>query len=88
MVNFIGEKDYKHGSSEKTGVLITNLGTPDAPNAKSLKIYLNEFLSDQRVIEYPKILWQYSTHLRFHSEYILMLFVFFLTAFTIINILL
>ena len=58
MVSFIGEKDYKHGSSEKTGVLITNLGTPDAPNAKSLKIYLNEFLSDQRVIEYPKILWQ------------------------------
>ena len=36
MVNYIGEKDYKHGSKEKIGVLITNLGTPDAPNKKEL----------------------------------------------------
>ena len=58
MVKYLGEKDYEHGSKEKIGVLITNLGTPDAPNKKELKVYLNQFLSDPRVIELPKILWQ------------------------------
>ena len=58
MVKYIGEKDYKHGSKENIGVLITNLGTPDAPEKKELKIYLNQFLSDPRVIEIPRILWQ------------------------------
>ena len=58
MVKYIGEKDYEHGSKEKIGVLITNLGTPDAPEKKELKIYLNQFLSDPRVIELPRILWQ------------------------------
>ena len=51
MVKYVGEKNYQHGSKEKTGVLITNLGTPDAPTSKSLKQYLNEFLSDSRVNE-------------------------------------
>ena len=51
MVN-IGEKDYEHGSKEKMSFNI-NLGTPDAPE-KELKIYLNQFLSDPRVIELPK----------------------------------
>ena len=58
MVNYIGEKDYEHGSKEKTGILLTNLGTPDAPNAKAVKIYLAEFLSDPRVIEIPKFFWK------------------------------
>ena len=58
MVKYIGEKDYEHGSKEKIGVLITNLGTPDAPEKKELKVYLNQFLSDPRVIELPKFLWQ------------------------------
>ncbi|MDA1181325.1 MAG: ferrochelatase [Proteobacteria bacterium] len=57
-MKYFGEKNYEHGSKDKTGILITNLGTPDAPNAKSLKIYLNQFLSDPRVIEIPKIIWQ------------------------------
>ena len=35
MVKYIGEKNYEHGSKEKIGVLITNLGTPDAPNKKN-----------------------------------------------------
>ena len=58
MSKFIGEKNYQHGSKEKTGVLITNLGTPDAATAKALKPYLKEFLSDPRVIEIPKFIWQ------------------------------
>tara|TARA_Y100000590_G_C15693463_1_gene1004279 strand:+ start:542 stop:1567 length:1026 start_codon:yes stop_codon:yes gene_type:complete len=58
MSKYIGEKNYQHGSEEKTGVLITNLGTPDAPTANALKPYLKEFLSDPRVIEVPKLIWQ------------------------------
>ena len=58
MLKYVGEKNYEHGSKEKIGVLITNLGTPDAPNKEELKVYLNQFLSDPRVIELPKILWQ------------------------------
>ena len=57
-MKYFGEKNYEHGSKDKTGVLITNLGTPDAPDAKSLRVYLNQFLSDPRVIEIPKFLWQ------------------------------
>ncbi|MEG3124299.1 ferrochelatase [Sphingomonas sp. GB1N7] len=42
----------------KIGVLLTNLGTPDGPDAKSVKRYLLEFLSDRRVVEIPPIAWQ------------------------------
>ena len=58
MVKYVGEKDYEHGTKENIGILITNLGTPDAPEKQELKVYLNQFLSDPRVIELPKILWQ------------------------------
>ena len=40
-----------------TGVLLTNLGTPDAPTPAALRKYLAEFLSDPRVIETPRLLW-------------------------------
>ncbi len=39
------------------GVLLVNLGTPTAPTAKAVRTYLAEFLSDQRVIDYPRWLW-------------------------------
>ena len=51
-------KDHPKILKQKVGVIIGNLGTPDAPNRKELKVYLNQFLSDPRVIELPKILWQ------------------------------
>lgn len=44
-------------SAVKTGILLTNLGTPDAPTAQALRKYLAEFLSDPRVIEIPKLIW-------------------------------
>jgi ferrochelatase len=42
----------------RIGVLLTNLGTPDGPDAKSVRRYLAEFLSDRRVVEIPQIVWQ------------------------------
>ncbi len=42
----------------KIGVLVAQLGTPDAPTAKALHPYLKQFLSDRRVIDYPPLLWQ------------------------------
>ena len=42
----------------RVGVLLINLGTPDAPDAPSVRRYLAEFLSDPRVVELPKLLWQ------------------------------
>lgn len=40
------------------GVLLVNLGTPDAAEPKAVKRYLAEFLSDRRVVEIPPIVWQ------------------------------
>jgi ferrochelatase len=42
----------------RVGVLIVNLGSPDAPDAASVKRFLGEFLSDKRVIEIPQAIWQ------------------------------
>ena len=42
----------------RVGVLLVNLGSPDAPDVASVKRFLGEFLSDRRVIEIPMLLWQ------------------------------
>jgi len=42
----------------RVGVLLVNLGTPDAPETGPVRRYLAEFLSDRRVVELPPILWQ------------------------------
>ena len=47
----------------KTGVLLINLGTPDSTGWWDIRKYLNEFLSDRRVIEVNPILWQIILHL-------------------------
>ncbi len=51
------EPPYSHGQALRTGVLLINLGTPDAPTAPALRRYLKEFLSDPRVVEIPSIVW-------------------------------
>ncbi len=43
---------------KQIGVLVAQLGTPDAPTPAALRAYLREFLSDRRVIDYPPLLWQ------------------------------
>jgi ferrochelatase len=44
--------------SDKVGVLLVNLGTPDATDFFSIRRYLSEFLSDRRVIETNSLIWQ------------------------------
>jgi len=44
--------------ARKVGVLLVNLGTPDAPTPGAVRRYLAEFLSDRRVVEIPQIVWQ------------------------------
>jgi ferrochelatase len=51
------EPTYHHGTPSRTGVLLINLGTPDAPTAAAVKPYLREFLGDPRVVEIPRALW-------------------------------
>ncbi|MEB3767025.1 ferrochelatase [Acinetobacter sp. MD2] len=45
-------------SKPKVTVILANLGTPDAPTVPAVREFLKEFLSDSRVIEIPKLLWQ------------------------------
>ena len=57
-MKYQGQTEYDHkGPSPRTGVLLCNLGTPDAPKTPELRRYLKEFLSDPRVVEVPRLLW-------------------------------
>ncbi|SDE38996.1 ferrochelatase [Salipiger thiooxidans] len=53
-----GPSDHPAISATKVGVLLANLGTPDHYSYWPMRRYLNEFLSDTRVIDYPKWKWQ------------------------------
>jgi ferrochelatase len=46
----------------KIGVLLVNLGTPDAPTAPAIRRYLAQFLGDQRVVDYPRWMWMPVLH--------------------------
>ncbi len=50
--------DHPEVKTPKIGVLLLNLGTPDATDYFSVRRYLSEFLSDKRVIDYPAWFWQ------------------------------
>ena len=49
----------RNSAPVRTGVLIVNLGTPDATDAASVRRYLREFLSDRRVIEDQGLVWKF-----------------------------
>ncbi len=53
---------YSHESLATTGILLINLGTPDAPTPAALRRYLGEFLADPRVTEMPRWLWWFILH--------------------------
>ena len=52
----------KSEKEAKTGVLLTNLGSPDAPKTGAVRKYLRQFLSDPRVVEIPRIIWLIILH--------------------------
>ena len=56
-MQYKGSENFSHNQSDRLGVLVTNLGTPDAPTTSALRRYLAEFLSDPRVVELPRPLW-------------------------------
>lgn len=63
MAKFSGlSKDIGHAKRGRVGVLLLNLGTPDAPTASAVRRYLAEFLSDPRVVEIPKLIWMLILH--------------------------
>jgi len=55
--NYTGLAGHSHATAPAIGVLLVNLGTPAAPTAAAVRPYLAQFLSDRRVIEYPRLLW-------------------------------
>ena len=55
---YSARESFEHGQIPAVGVLVVNLGTPEAPDTPSLRTYLRQFLSDPRVIELPKLQWQ------------------------------
>ncbi len=61
-MEYQGEVDYRHGSASSTGILLVNLGTPDAPTPAAVRRYLAEFLWDPRVVEIPRLLWWILLH--------------------------
>ncbi|MBR9805514.1 ferrochelatase, partial [bacterium] len=56
-MQYINAQSFSHDQSEKTALLIVNLGTPAAPTPKALRRYLKTFLWDPRVVELPRPLW-------------------------------
>jgi len=52
---FIG---YRAVMASDTGLLVVNLGTPDAPTPEAVRRFLAEFLSDRRVVDLPRLPWQ------------------------------
>jgi len=54
---YSSEPEFDHRQPLKTGVLLTNLGTPQAPTTKAVRTYLAEFLWDPRVVEVPRLIW-------------------------------
>ncbi|HYN78980.1 MAG TPA: ferrochelatase [Lamprocystis sp. (in: g-proteobacteria)] len=54
--------DQRHDTPECLGVLLVNLGTPDAPTVAAVRRYLAEFLWDPRVVELPRLIWWLILH--------------------------
>ena len=62
-MGYLANKDYRHGTVASTGILLVNLGTPEAPTTAAVRCYLAEFLSDPRVVEIPRSIWWLILHL-------------------------
>jgi ferrochelatase len=56
-MGYRSEPPWRHGTPQRTAVLLVNLGSPDEPTAAATRRYLAEFLDDPRVVEIPRIAW-------------------------------
>ena len=63
MSRYAPEPPYTHGTPARIGVLLVNLGTPEAATPAAVRTYLKEFLSDPRVVEIPRAVWLPILHL-------------------------
>ena len=57
MARYRSAPSFAHDRPTRLGVLLINLGTPDAPTTAAVRRYLAQFLSDPRVVEIPRALW-------------------------------
>ena len=57
MPAFTAVENFDHSMPARAGVLLIQLGTPDAPETGAVRLYLRQFLSDPRVVEIPKPVW-------------------------------
>ena len=61
-MRYAPEPAFAHDGVPHIGVLLVNLGTPDAPTPAAVRRYLAEFLADPRVVEIPRIAWRPLLH--------------------------
>src|SRR5947199_2447503 len=57
MAHYLPEPPPDHAAHARIGVLLVNLGTPNAPTPSEVRRYLAEFLADPRVVEIPRSIW-------------------------------
>jgi len=62
MSRLLPEPSFRHDQSPRVGVLLVNLGTPDAPTPAAVRRYLAQFLADPRVTEIPSFVWALILH--------------------------
>lgn len=63
MTQYLGTEHFSHDEDTScTGILITNLGTPDQATPSAVRRYLAEFLSDPRIVEIPRLPWWFILH--------------------------
>ncbi|KZN62222.1 ferrochelatase [Pseudoalteromonas luteoviolacea] len=58
----ITDNPHENRFNNKVGILVTNLGSPDAATTPALRTYLREFLSDPRIVEIPRVVWMIILH--------------------------
>jgi len=61
-MRYAAEPPFAHDRAPRVGVLLVNLGTPDAPTPAAVRTYLAQFLADPRVVEIPPALWRPILH--------------------------
>ncbi|WP_038250263.1 ferrochelatase [Ghiorsea bivora] len=59
-MQYSAAKGFKAEAEKKVGVLLVNLGTPDAPTPAALRSYLKQFLGDPRVVEANRLIWWFA----------------------------